>query len=209
MYIEAIQYLSTRSQTSTFPLALVTKNTPGLVGDQAPPVRGTMELWDLSKASFYMERKFKTIKTLWLFKSTRMQCKCRKMTIIVCCFSIDVQLFFSASKSILLQESKSILLQESKSILLQESKSILLQESKSILLQESKSILLRENKVKLTLAPSFQRAHVQPPTDKRISLKNGDLSMHEIGPWWVRNWYRGGEGTYFPLSESLTGIQLQ
>ncbi len=193
MYIEAIQYLSTRSQTSTFPLALVTKNTPGLVGDQAPPVRGTMELWDLSKASFYMERKFKTIKTLWLFKSTRMQCKCRKMTIIVCCFSIDVQLFFSASKSILLQESKSILLQE----------------SKSILLQESKSILLRENKVKLTLAPSFQRAHVQPPTDKRISLKNGDLSMHEIGPWWVRNWYRGGEGTYFPLSESLTGIQLQ
>ena len=45
--------LSMRSQTSIFPFLLVIKNTPGLVGDHALPVRGTEELQDFIKASLW------------------------------------------------------------------------------------------------------------------------------------------------------------
>ena len=53
MYTSSTHYthLSIRSQTSMFPFTFVMKNTPGLVGDQAPPVRGTNELEDLINAS--------------------------------------------------------------------------------------------------------------------------------------------------------------
>ena len=44
-----------------------------------------------------------------------------------------------------------------------------------------------------TLAPSFQSAKFQPPTESRISLKKGDLSKQLTAPQWTLNEDSGGE----------------
>ena len=50
-----------------------------------------------------------------------------------------------------------------------------------------------KRKTECTLAPSFQSAKFQPPTESRTSLKKGDLSKQLTAPQWTLNEDSGGE----------------